>query len=178
LGKLQKSISSLKATYDAYIAAIAAGTTIAKKAEEVTTKINGQALTDIFEANGTTVKLATLATTATNIAGKNYTINYISPLPQYVGGVSIAGSSTNDVAHIDGYLEISGTKSANALLIALNDSTSNFKPQATRKGTGMIKASGGTVTPVICSITSDGYITVNTSLANGDKLWFAFSYVK
>lgn len=74
-----------KATTNATeIANIKNGTTTVKKAEtadnakNVTTSINGKAITDIFETNGTTVKKATSAGTADKVANA-LTIGAVTP---------------------------------------------------------------------------------------------------
>lgn len=111
LGKLQKSISSLKTTYEAYIAAIAAGTTIAKKAEDVTTSINGNALTSIFETNGTTVKNATNAVTSTT-AGS---------ISDVYDGIAVSSGTGFDVAYCRG-----NSNKANANINIIIDTTSSI----------------------------------------------------
>lgn len=61
---------------------IISGTTTVGNATNVTTNINGNAISDIFESNGTTVKNATNATNATNVnitnldKGNNAVVNF------------------------------------------------------------------------------------------------------
>ena len=87
------------------IAAIKNGTTAVGKATNVTTNINGKAITSIFEANGTTVKNATNATNAKNAANAIAAMNVTT---------NINGHAISDIFESDGTTVKNATNAANA----------------------------------------------------------------
>lgn len=123
------SAASKATTNATAITNITNGTTIVGKAANVTTSINGKAITDIFETNGTTVKKATsadratTATTASKLAHPLFFGTYSGSVEksngQYLGNkdTSILFSSDFSTA----WNETTGTVNPNTFKVELVD---------------------------------------------------------
>ena len=72
LGKLEKATENINTLVTNLSNGLSAGTTIPAKAADVTTTLNGVALTSIFETGGTVAKSATNATNATSATRATY----------------------------------------------------------------------------------------------------------
>ena len=147
------------------------GTTLPQDAENVTQSIGGQALTDIFESNGTTVKNATNATNATNDA--NGTPISLSGI--MVGEVKLFAATVNPSETLggtweqltaDAYFKIvtasagatGGTSASHTIpLSSMPSHDHNFR-QEPNTGTGGLAEDGATI--------QRGYASTNSSFSD------------
>ena len=119
-----------------------AGTTV-NNAKNVTTSINGQAITDIFETDGTTVKNATHATSADSAT----TATTANQLAHKLNIISKHNGTTDNTCWFDGKVNMDFTFDASDFSSS-NMSQTNTKPTTLKMGLADTGVTAGVYTAV------------------------------